>query len=164
MVRATIGTTSFIVEAVDDQIRIDGQPFPMDLVKIRANHFSIICNGKSYRAEIVNADRGSKVFKIRINDSHYDVIVKDKSDLLLESMGMNNTRGSHINSIRAPMPGLIIDMKIKEGDEVRKNDPLIVLEAMKMENIIKSPGDGTVKTIHVKKGVSVEKNQILVEF
>jgi len=69
-----------------------------------------------------------------------------------------------VNSIKAPMPGLIIDLKVKEGDVVKLNDPLIVLEAMKMENIIKSPGEGTVKVVKVRKGQSVEKSQVLIEF
>jgi len=62
------------------------------------------------------------------------------------------------------MPGLIIDLKIKAGDTVKSGDQLLILEAMKMENIIKSPGDGIVKFIKVKKGDSVEKGQVLLEF
>jgi biotin carboxyl carrier protein len=69
-----------------------------------------------------------------------------------------------VNHIKAPMPGLIIDLRVKEGDVVKQNDPLIILEAMKMENVIKSPGDGTVKAVKVQKGNSVEKNQVLIEF
>jgi biotin carboxyl carrier protein len=79
-------------------------------------------------------------------------------------MGMNNANAGNVITIKAPMPGLIIDLKVKEGDAVKQNDPLIVLEAMKMENIIKSPGDGVVKSVKVTKGVSVEKNQVLIEF
>jgi biotin carboxyl carrier protein len=62
------------------------------------------------------------------------------------------------------MPGLIIDLKVKVGDKVKTGDALLILEAMKMENILKSPGDGTVKNVTVKKGDSVEKGHILVEF
>jgi biotin carboxyl carrier protein len=62
------------------------------------------------------------------------------------------------------MPGLIIDLKVKQGDVVKAGDALLILEAMKMENIIKAPGEGTVKMIKAKKGDSVEKNQVLIEF
>jgi biotin carboxyl carrier protein len=79
-------------------------------------------------------------------------------------MGMNNGSSGKVNNIKAPMPGLIIDLKVKVGDEVKQNDPLLILEAMKMENIIKSPGDGMVKNVKVKKGESVEKGQVLIEF
>jgi biotin carboxyl carrier protein len=62
------------------------------------------------------------------------------------------------------MPGLIIELKVKNGDVVKPGDTLLILEAMKMENIIKSPGEGVVKTVKIKKGESVEKNQVLIEF
>ena len=62
------------------------------------------------------------------------------------------------------MPGLVLDIRVVEGDAVKKGDPILVLEAMKMENIIKSPTDGIVKKINVKKGVAVEKSQVLIHF
>jgi biotin carboxyl carrier protein len=62
------------------------------------------------------------------------------------------------------MPGMVLDVKVTEGDAVKKGDALLVLEAMKMENIIRSTGAGVVKKIHVKKGVAVEKSQVLIRF
>jgi biotin carboxyl carrier protein len=79
-------------------------------------------------------------------------------------MGMTNTSSVKVNNVKAPMPGLIISLKVADGDEVKQGDPLLILEAMKMENILKSPGDGKVKSVKVKMGDSVEKNQILIEF
>jgi biotin carboxyl carrier protein len=77
---------------------------------------------------------------------------------------MNNTINSQIKEVKAPMPGLIFEIKVQEGDEVKKGDTLVILEAMKMENILKSPGDGIIKEIRIKKGDSVEKNQVLIQF
>ncbi len=62
------------------------------------------------------------------------------------------------------MPGLIIDLRVKDGDAVMPGDPLLILEAMKMENMIKASAAGIVKSVKVKKGDSVEKNQVLIEF
>jgi len=62
------------------------------------------------------------------------------------------------------MPGLVLNILVEEGQDIKKGDALIVLEAMKMENILKSPADGKVKKVSVKKGVAVEKGQILIEF
>ena len=62
------------------------------------------------------------------------------------------------------MPGLVIDLKVKAGDVVKAGDPLLILEAMKMENILKAAGDATVKNVTVKKGDSVEKGQVLIGF
>lgn len=164
MVEITVGTTTFRVEAGDDVLHIDGKPFPMDIVRIRENYYSIICNQQSFSGEVLKVDRRTRTLVVRVNNTRYEVTVKDKFDLLLEKMGMGINNTGRAIAVRAPMPGLIVDMKIGEGDEVKQNEPLLVLEAMKMENVIKSPGAGTVRRIHVSKGESVEKNQILVEF
>jgi len=69
-----------------------------------------------------------------------------------------------VNDIKAPMPGMVLNILVDEGQEVKKGDALIVLEAMKMENILKSPVDGVIKKIAINKGVAVEKNQLLIQF
>ena len=66
--------------------------------------------------------------------------------------------------LKAAMPGIVLDVKVKIGDKVKKGQPLLVLEAMKMENIIKAQGDGTVKAVYIKNGESVEKGNKLLEF
>ena len=68
-----------------------------------------------------------------------------------------------MGEIHAPMPGLVLEINVSEGQEVEKGDPLLILEAMKMENVIKAPGNGIIKKIHVEKGNPVEKNELLVE-
>jgi biotin carboxyl carrier protein len=79
-------------------------------------------------------------------------------------MGLNNGSAGKMNSVKAPMPGLIIDLRVKEGDKVMPGDSLLILEAMKMENMIKASAESIVKSVKVKKGDSVEKNQVLIEF
>jgi biotin carboxyl carrier protein len=155
MYKATVADKTF--DIVPDQIN-------WDLVEFAPNCFHIIYNNKSYRAEIVKADPQTKTFIIKVNGSVQTVTIKDKFDLLLEKMGMSEATASKINNVKAPMPGLIIDLKIKVGDTVNAGDPLLILEAMKMENVLKSPGAGTIKSIKIKKGDSVEKGQILIEF
>lgn len=164
MVEITVGTMTLRVENAGDVLHIDGNPFPMDMVRLRENNYSIIHDNRSFEGEVLKVDRRTRTLLIRINNTRYEIRVKDKFDLLLEKMGMGINNAGRANTVRAPMPGLIVDMKIREGDEVKQHDPLLVLEAMKMENVIKSPGAGIVKSIHVIKGESVEKNQILVEF
>ena len=77
---------------------------------------------------------------------------------------MGGANEKKLNEIKAPMPGLILDIKVEVGQEVKKGDPILILEAMKMENILKSPGDGIVKAIKVKVKDNVEKGQLLLEF
>ncbi len=79
-------------------------------------------------------------------------------------MGLKQTKGNILTEIKAPMPGLILDIPVKEGDSVEKGEVLIVLEAMKMENSIKSSQSGTIRKILVNTGQGVEKNQVMIQF
>ncbi|TAH05664.1 MAG: acetyl-CoA carboxylase biotin carboxyl carrier protein subunit, partial [Runella slithyformis] len=118
----------------------------------------------SYNAEVLEANYAEKTFTIKLNGVVHEVAAKDRFDLLLEKMGMSNVAKNKVNHIKAPMPGLIWEIKIKPGDVVQAGDVVLVLVAMKMENALKSPGEGVVKTVKVQQGNTVDKNQILVEF
>ncbi len=164
MYKATVNGKDFEILSSDDGLALNGQPLNWDKVKIADGYFHILFKNKSYRAEVVKVDSVLKTVTLKINGRPYAVEVKDKFDLLLEKLGMNAAAGSKVNTIKAPMPGLIIDLKVQAGSTVKAGDPLLILEAMKMENVIKSPGEGTVKNVKVKKGDSVEKGQVLLEF
>jgi biotin carboxyl carrier protein len=164
MHKALVNNKTFEIDQNDQSITVNGTDFQWDINKVSDGYFHILYQNKGYRAEIVKTDIASKTITLKINGRNYSVELKDKFDLLLEKMGMNKTAAHKVNSIKAPMPGLIIDLKIKAGDTVRQGDPLLILEAMKMENIIKSPVDGVIKHLKVKKGDNVEKGQVLIEF
>lgn len=143
---------------------VNDAPFSWDMIEIKNGEFHIIKNDKSYTAEVVRANREEKTFVIKVNGNKYTLEVKDKFDELLQSMGMDNLASAKVNELKAPMPGLVLDILTPAGTEVKKGDPVIILEAMKMENMLKSPADGVVKKIHVEKRQAVEKNQVLVSF
>jgi biotin carboxyl carrier protein len=164
MFKANINSHSFEVTSDDESLLINGELLEWDIVKIADGYFHILLHNKSYKAEVLTTDIATKTFSFKINGRIYSVKLKDKFDLLLEKLGMNSGTAGKVNNIKAPMPGLIIDLRVKEGDNVKAGDPLLILEAMKMENIIKASGDGVVKTVKVKKGDSVEKNQVMIEF
>jgi len=164
MYQAKVNGKNFEVAKNEEQLFINGELFNWDLSKISEGNFHILYKNKSYRAEIVKADRATKTFVLKINNKLQTVEVKDKFDLLLEKMGMANGASAKVNNVKAPMPGLVIDMKVKAGDVVKAGDPLLILEAMKMENILKASAEATVKNVKVKKGDSVEKGQVLIEF
>ncbi|MES2733987.1 MAG: acetyl-CoA carboxylase biotin carboxyl carrier protein subunit [Bacteroidota bacterium] len=165
MVRVTANQNQvFAIEQQSDGLIVNQAPFEWDLLQLNPHTFHIIYQNQSYNAVLLEADYENKVFVVRINNHEYRLQAQDRFDLLLEKMGMTKARTAQLNHIKAPMPGLIIDIKVQVGDMVSKGDTMMILEAMKMENIIKSPGDGQVKNLKVKKGDSVEKNQVLIEF
>lgn len=153
MYKATVNNKSFQIETTEAGFLVDGKNVEWDMVKINDNIFHILYQNKSYTAELVKTDRESKTFTFKINGRTYPVTLKDKFDLLLEKMGLNSTAGSKVNNVKAPMPGLIVDLKIQVGDSVKQGDALLILEAMKMENILKSPYEGVVKNLKVKKAI-----------
>ncbi len=136
----------------------------LDIIEIKKGSFHIIKANISYNAEVLKANTEEKSFIIRVNGNKYTVQLKDKYDELLEKLGMNNTSAAKIKDVKAPMPGLVVDIRVKEGDQIKKGDALVVLQAMKMENILKCPADVTIKRIHVKKDDAIEKNQLIISF
>jgi biotin carboxyl carrier protein len=148
----------------NEKILVDQNPFNWDIVQISANTFHILKDHASYTAELLEADYQKKKFILRINGHQHEIHIKDRFDLLLDKMGLNQADTRKLNDLRAPMPGLILNIKVKPGQEVKQGDPILILEAMKMENILKAPGDGVVKDVRVSVRQNVEKNQILLEF
>ena len=136
----------------------------IDIIEIKEGVFHVLKNNKSYNAEVLKVNPEEKNFVIRVNGSKYTVQIKDKYDALLKELGMDTFAVLKVKEMKAPMPGLVVDVRVKEGDTVKKGDALVVLQAMKMENILKSPADAVVKKIHVKKEDTIEKNQLLISF
>ena len=143
--------------------KINNSDYQMDLVKDDYGYHLLLDN-KSYRLEAIEADYQTKEFTIKVNGNPYQLKAADKFDLLLKELGMEATANKAQNELKAPMPGLVLKLKVEVGQAIEAGDPLVVLEAMKMENILKAMASGTVKSITVKEGVAVEKNQILIEF
>ena len=160
----TANDKTWQVDIKKETIFLNGTPFNWDIQPISKNTFHIIKDNKSYTAELVEADYQSKTFTFKINGVKQTVSVKDRFDLLLDQLGMSDANAQKVNDVKAPMPGLILDIKVQPGQEVKKGDPILILEAMKMENILKSPGDGVVKEIKVQVRQNVEKNQVLILF
>ena len=144
--------------------KINNQKFEWDIYEDSAGCMSILRNNQSYNASILEADIEKKEFVINVKGNAYKIKVKDHYDELLKNLGLENAFVQKINEIKAPMPGLVIDILVNEGDEIKKGDSVFVLEAMKMENVIKSPTDGIIKEIFAEKGKAVEKNFRLVSF
>lgn len=147
-----------------DTVILNGQAFAWDIADLGAGRYHVLHEGRSYNAEIVSADYTTKDIVLKINGQRVELHAKDRFDLLLERLGMSNAATTKVNELKAPMPGLIVDIRVQPGQAVLKGDPLLVLEAMKMENILKAPADGTVNSIKVTLRDNVQKGQVLVQF
>ena len=142
----------------------EGNDYNWDCVEVKEGRFHILFKGRSLVADVIEANTNQKVFIIRINNNNYSVQIKDKYDELLQSLGMDILNNQKESDIKAPMPGRVLDIMLDIGVSVVKGESVLVLEAMKMENVIKSPTDGVVKRIAVEKNQAVEKNEVLIEF
>ena len=136
----------------------------LDAVRVEKSKFHVLNDSKPYQAEIVSADFIAKKYTVKVNNNTYEVAISNPLDELIKSMGIERGKTKVVNAIKAPMPGLIIEISVEVGQTVKENDPLLILEAMKMENSFLSPRDGVIKSIAVVKGNAVDKGQLLIEF
>ncbi len=153
----------FVIERKLESILLNDKELDIDLKEIRPGTFHLIINNKSINVEVMEVDSKNKTYKFLVNQKICTVSLKDKLDDLLHELGMDELTTLKVNDLKAPMPGLVLDILVKEGDKINKGDTLIVLEAMKMENALKAVADATVKKISIKKGTTVDKNQVLVQ-
>jgi len=134
------------------------------LNNIDVNNQIILDNNKSKLVSVKGVDHELKRYQIQIDGRIYQVQISDAVDQQILKMNLKSKKSNQLKELRAPMPGLVRQVNVQVGDQVDAGDSLFILEAMKMENILKSPVNGTVSDIFVKPGESVEKNQILLSF
>jgi len=130
----------------------------------KVNNQIILDNNKSKLVSVKGVNHELKRYQIQIDGRIYHVQISDEVDQQILTMNLKSKRSNQLKELRAPMPGLVRQVNVQVGDQVDAGDSLFILEAMKMENLLKSPVNGTVSDLFVKPGESVEKNQILLSF
>lgn len=134
-----------------------------DLVKKSPTEFNLLNNHRSVNAKLVEADMAAKKITVEVEGENFVVEIKDELDQVLEKMGFGLATNKQVKEIKAPMPGLVLQIAVSEGQEVNEGDKIIILGAMKMENSIIIQNNATIKRIAVVAGQAVEKGQVLVE-
>ncbi len=136
----------------------------LDAVATSKTSYHVLHQNKPYEAKIVASNFNGKSYQISINNNNYQVQISNDLDVMIKEMGFTARTSKLADAIKAPMPGLILEIQVEVGQTVKENDPLLILEAMKMENSMVSPRDGVIKSLAIKRGDAVEKNQLLIEF
>ncbi len=167
MITATLNNEKYEIEFFNKQYvtgKINNTDFLLDSVKNNENSFHILYKQKSFNITIVSVNTEEKTVLLNINKNSYSVKLTEEIDVLLNKMGIKSQTKRIKKELKAPMPGLILNIPIKKGDFVKQGETLLVLEAMKMENNLKAENDVTIKDIQVQNGNSVEKNEVLIIF
>ena len=146
-----------------DQWTLKGGTKP-DLVKTGPGMYSLVHKGRSFNVLVLKEDKENNTVRLRIGAHTYTVQLEDEQAHLMHELGFDKSQSAAVREIKAPMPGLVLKLLVKEGDALKKGDTVLILEAMKMENVIKSPSDAVVKKIHAKEKSAVEKGQLLMSF
>lgn len=137
------------------QMEIDGEKKVVSISRISPAHLSIIIDGKSFNVEVEHFE---KDYQVSTRGEVYNFSVTDEREVTISS----SIPDSGEKVVRAPMPGLVVEINVSEGDQVKAGDTLLVLEAMKMQNEITAPASGIILTVSVKSGAAVNSGDNLL--
>jgi biotin carboxyl carrier protein len=160
-----MGERSYVVAVLDDRtIQVDEKPHAFSIRKTSQGVYSLILDGSVYEVVPLAGNRNGEASpaEIVVNGVPVEVVVDDHRSLLKKGMLQNRSHVAVTQAIRAPMPGKVIRVEVKVGDRVNPGTGLVILEAMKMENEIKSAGTGVVEEVRVESGKAVEKGELLI--
>jgi len=163
MIKAIVnGDIPFAINTDAEIITCNDQPVKWSGLELPSGNYSIVMDSKSYVAQVVKVDKEAKMVTIVIDQQEYMVAIEEPIDQLLTDMGIKDAMTRKVNDIKAPMPGLILKILVVPGQVIKKGDPVLILEAMKMENVFKATVDAIVKEVKVAERTAVEKGEVLV--
>jgi len=136
----------------------------LDAVQTSDSKHHILQDNTPYIAEITGSHFNEKKYSVKVNNNTYDVAISNALDGLISDMGFAVGASKQVNAIKAPMPGLILDINVNVGQEVKEDDPLLILEAMKMENSLRAIDNVKIKSILVEEGDNLMVDQTILEF
>ena len=154
---------TFEIEISDDQVRIDGEAVFVDLAALdKANEYSLILEGSSQPIHATKQGRGT--WDILSNKRSFHVNVLDRLGRAIRGAEEQESQVEHPEVVIAPMPGTIVDVKVKEGDSVEAGQGLVIVEAMKMENSLKAERDAIISKVYAIEGQVLEQDDLIIEF
>ena len=146
------GSVRYEGELLDAKLG-DAEGFPIRVLKI----------GNEISRVVVQKREGRGVYTISVDGHRFDVEALDERTRAIREMSAAAEGPAGPTPVKAPMPGLIVRVSVSVGDEVQAGQGVVVMEAMKMENELRTTGAGRVKAVHATPGTAVEKGALLVE-
>ena len=131
---------------------------------IDRTYFVVHFNGKSFNGEVMEQNLENHTLKLKINHRVFEIKRKYALLELIAELGLDKPKVKKLKELSSPMPGRVLKIMVKVGDQINIGDSLLSLEAMKMENILKSDGEGVVKEIFISEQQVVDKGEVLIEF
>ncbi len=147
-----------------ERIVLDSNLSESRVTKVSDNEYQVRLAGKNFVIDLEDYNPNTREFSCKVDGVTFKGKGMTDLDLLVDKLGFRAKSKSNAKEIKAPMPGLVLDILTAVGEEKEPGDNILILEAMKMENILKAEGEGKVVEILVKKGDSVQKGQLLVRF
>ena len=166
MIRSKINGSSYKIELNSENEfngSIDNEIFDFLIKSREADSYLIIKDDNKYDIDIISSNVIDKTLKILVNGKEFNVELEDEYDAIVNTLGLVNKPINTNKIVKAHMPGLVLEVHVKVGEEVLKGQKLLTIEAMKMENVIKASENIKIKNVKVIKGNTVEKNDILFE-
>lgn len=166
MIKARINEQDFEIDFSNPEKSegsINGASFKIDQVEIEQGSFHVIKDHKSYVVRVIQLNKPDNWVELSVNGNRYRVEITSELDQLISSFGFEKSIPK-VNELKSSMPGKVIKILINKGGSVEENEPVLILEAMKMENLVKSPISGEIASINVQVGDTINKGDILLKF
>lgn len=164
MIEVTTDFQRFQLHSPNGHYTVGDQEIHPEISRVGEFEWQVTVDNRTFSVLIHHIDEENKLVSLTIDGKPTTVKIRTRAEQLLQKLGLAAQMKPKAGTVKAPMPGLIHSIRTSVGESVKKGDPLLILEAMKMENVIKSPGDGVIARIHVNEKDSVEKNALLVSF
>ena len=148
----------------NDKVELNDNVFDGTIRRIDSHTYEVVKGNTTTHVYLEDFDKVERKIVLQINGKSHTFSITTEVDKMMQKLGMADAMKVKVSNLRAPMPGLVRNVMAETGQEVRKGDGLLVLEAMKMENVIKSPTDGVIKSVKTETGNNVEKGAVLIEF
>ncbi|KKK58333.1 hypothetical protein LCGC14_3045490 [marine sediment metagenome] len=156
--------SSYSVKVDEEEFQLQNTDLgALDIDHIKGSDFHVLKNNSAFNVRLIESNFESQKLSLSVNGNVYHVEINDENDQMVQQMGLLTNTSQDVQDVKAPMPGLIIEILVEPGQTVEEGTPLLILSAMKMENQILARDSGKIKAIAVSVGDAVEKSQLVIE-